>query len=206
MPFTGDNLVEAALRDLMALANIATPAAEDIAVVQALLPGILADLSGRRVIATVDTTTIPDVVFSDLVRIVAERVAPRFGRPTNPDAVTVAEARLATAYRLDRSSASPIALGVLEQLGIWSAGNTAIDVTMVSGRIGATLAELTARNVIYAPDETDVPDEALPDVIRYIAASLCAPPLISMMGGSEARLKRLRTPLVSYEPVRVEYF
>ena len=206
MTFTQGGLIEAALRDLMALANVATPAAEDIAVVQTLLPGILADLTARRIVATVNLTAIPDVMFSDLVRVVAERIAPRFGRPTNPDAVAGAESRLATAYRLDRSTASPIALGVLEQLAIWNAGSVAIDLKMVSDRIGPTLAELTARGVIFAQGEDDVPTEAQPDVIRYIAGSLCAPPLIAMMDASEARLKRLRRPLVSYEPARVEYF
>ena len=128
---------------------------------------------------------------------------PAFGRPTKQQNLLAAEARLRELSRLNRG-ASPFVLAVLEQLEIFGSGRNVVDAQAVAGRIPGILAELSLRDVIDAASTgDDVAEQAMPDVARYIAASLASPQAYAVMQDAERRLRRLRPDEPSYEPARM---
>lgn len=205
MAKTQAELVAAVLHDLSQLSSAyATPTAEDTAVVVARLPGVVSELARRRIAGAINTAAIDDALFPDLVRVVAEHVAPMFGRPTNIEALVAAEGRLAQLYRLERTGSTPFVLGILEQLEVMGGSKLALDATAVSDRLPGILGELIGQRIIPGTvTAAAVPTSMAPDLTRYIAASLMAPPLGDVMQEARAGLARLyrfdrttSTPLV----------
>lgn len=199
MAYTQATLVLEVLRELSAVdANTTDPnavATEDSAVVVEILTGVLAEMAERRIVVVSNPDAIPDSVFTDLVVVLAERAAPRFGRPTDPKNLDAAWARLASVVRLDRSQASKLVLAVLEQLDAWGAGSLAVDAVAVASEIEGQLANLAARNVIYIADEDDLLDNkpgAFPPVKRLIAGWLAVPTKGDVVMQAESELRTLQ--------------
>ena len=191
MPYTQAQLATQVLRDLQAIDATSPPAAEDVAVVLEISGPVFTDLINRRVVPAFTPDAIPDALFSDLVRLVVERCAPRFGRETSFDTFKAAEDRLVALTRLDRTTPTVLVQSVLEQLAIWGVAQAAIDATTVAARIPSALASLAARNVIYFADEADVSDAAFDAVTRYVAARLAPKPADGIVGEAEAELRTL---------------
>src|SRR5215207_1433000 len=115
MSYTQTQLIQAALEELSAVQIGQTAATDDSTLVGLRVTGILADLSARRITSALLTSPFADAVFPDLLRIVVERVAPEYGRPTNELTLTAAEGRLGEAQRLSRTQTGAT-LAILEQL------------------------------------------------------------------------------------------
>jgi hypothetical protein len=191
------DLIREALATLGALDASNTPAAEDSAKVTARLADITADLVARRITGAVNLTAIADDVFSDLVVIVAERLAPQFGRPTAEDILKLAEGRLAHSYRLS-TVPSALVRAVLERLDVLGASSNAYHAAAVDGAIARTLADLTARRIVSIANEAAVTPAMFWHVVTLIAAD-CVPGKVDRVAAEGtlsalARLVRDATP------------
>lgn len=192
---TRTNLANAVLERLGALAAGQTPSADDTNAIANIVTPALADLSRRRIVTIADPAAVPDALFGDLVTILTERARPRFAAPLEPKLAALiigeAEARLASASRMDRGAGTrALTLAVLEQLELWGAGTTTIDVAAVNGRLAGILADLAARNIVYISDPDNVPDAAMAHLTRHVAASLAPKPLLDVMAEAERALRR----------------
>ena len=87
---TREDLISAALAQLLLLPAGQGPAAEDVALIEGRLDTIAADLSARD-IAYVDMDDIADEQFEQLAIIVAQRVAPSFEIAQDAAAIMAAE-------------------------------------------------------------------------------------------------------------------
>jgi hypothetical protein len=207
LSYNQTQLISHVLEDLGVIGAGETAATEDSTAVSNRIAAVVADLSTRRIVTIADTNAIAAAVFPGLVRILAEDVAPKFGRATDLKAIAAAEALLGAVARLDRTAGTgSLALAVLEQLQIWGAASAALDVTAVSGRLASILADLAARNIIYIISVDDVPDAALPHVTRYAAASLAPKPLYDVMREAERVLRIQGASLSSGAPLVADYF
>jgi len=173
MAYTQTQVIQAALEQLGACEIGQTAATEYSTLVSGRMNGLLADLYGRRITASLLASPFADNTFPHLVRIVAERNAPDFGRALDPKAVGASETELASVSRLSRSTTG-ITRAVLDQLAMWGASSllTTVDATMIDDRIAALLSNLAARSIIYISSADDIPDEAFDPLSRYIAARL----------------------------------
>jgi hypothetical protein len=183
LSYTQADLIREALATLGALDASNTPAAEDVAKVTPVLGGLVADLVARRVVPAVDLSAIGDAYFPDLVLVLAERLAPQFGRPTNPETLNLAELRLGQSARLAATDA--LTQAVLEQLDVAGAMSNAFDAAAVLRVIQRTLDELTARRVIAIANPAAVTPEQFRLLVTVIA-SRCVPDKIA--GGADAEL------------------
>lgn len=172
MAYTQADLVKAVLRDLQVLDATAAPSTEDSAAVTEILTGIVADLIARRIVPSLDTAAIADGRFPHLVRIVAERCGPRFGRPTEPNALAASESLLAEVVRLDRSAGTDLSRAVLDILASLGASSGTVDAAAVALQIPRTLASLALRKIAYYADESSIDDAGYSEIARIVAATL----------------------------------
>lgn len=207
---TQTDLVNAAYADITVSA--AAPSTEDAAAISARVTPVVADLIARRVVTAVNTAAIADNQFPDLVRVLSERVAPIFGRPTNVEALAVAEARLRQITRLDRTQGTALVRAVLERLEALGAGSDAIDVTAVAARVQPVLDDIKARRIVNFANEAAVTSAYLNHIVTLVTAT-SKPGLIpdALVAEAEvslreaARLDRsLGTPLVRAAMERLE--
>lgn len=209
MAKTQSDLITAVLNELNRIGAGQTALAEDTAVLTPELQPIIDELIDRRVASTFTLSAIPTTIYRSLVRLCALHLGPLFGKVVEPAAfqqlLTAEEERLRQLSRLDRT-APPLVLKVLEQLEIYQASSDTLDATAISSRLPEILAELAQRQVVYFPDVDSVPDAAVPDLSRYVAASLASPPLYSVMSMAETRLRSLNNSTVPSRPVRAVYF
>ena len=206
MAFTLNDLATSVLRELMKLDATEAASTEDLAAVQSFAPAVAADLVARRIVSALDVEAIAVGIFPDLVKIVAERIAPVFGRLGDTAVISAAEARLVSNDRLDRDASIPLVRKVLQQLEIWGLGQPAIDSQAVSDEIPTILSELAIRDVIYISDPSGVPDQAMPALVRYIAASLGRPIGFDVMLKAEMDLRRMSHQPQRSTTLRVSYF
>lgn len=183
-------LIKAVLRELGAIDAIATPSAEDSAAVQEHIAPVIAELTARRISPGIISSAIADGIFPDLVVVLAERVAPRFGRAADVKALLAAHGRL---RELDRygGAVTPLVRDVLDQLEIWSAGQNVVNAATVSARIPNILATLGARGIIYLADEDEVSEAVQPAVSRIVAAHLAPKPLPDVIEAAESELRTI---------------
>ena len=97
-------LILAALIEVGAVASGQPASAEDVAAVDARVDPMLADLAARGIAYVADADAIEDAIFSHLLRILAEHVAPMFGRPTDWAVIEEAERRLRVIANVGRGS------------------------------------------------------------------------------------------------------
>lgn len=71
-----------------------SPAAEDLAVIEAYVEPLLAQLAADDVVYVSDRNEIEDAYFLPLARLLANVAGPRFGSPMNEDAKKIDEALL----------------------------------------------------------------------------------------------------------------
>lgn len=186
-------LVSAALEDVLKLGAGQTIATEDSTAVGARVAPLIDMLRADRIITISNVEAIPDYAFPDLVRLLAEEIAPSYGRPSDLEATKAAKSRLAELSRRDRS-ASALVLAVLEQLEIMGASSTAVDQTLVSARLPRLLATLDQRGVIYISDVAEVEDgdhPAFSDLASWVATQISPLKLGQSAPFFEARLRRL---------------
>jgi hypothetical protein len=195
MPLTFEDLTREILAELGALDASNVASNEDAVRVAQRAPTVYLDLVAARVVPLFSLATIPEPYFPGLVRIIAEYLAPSFGRPTQPALVAEAQSRLAAIYRLDRAGGmSSLALAVLERLEAIG-GNTLAQ------------AELATSDVVYFGAEKDISLQATPSVVRYIAAGLSPKPLYDVLAAEKANLRLIRPPIeIGPEPVLSEYY
>jgi hypothetical protein len=205
MAKTQDDLVSAVLSELNRIGAGQTPFAEDIASVVDRLGPIYADLAARRIVGAITPSAVSDAIFPDLVRLVAAHVGPVFGKPTDPTAIVGYETRLRELSRLD-TTINPLVLAVLEQLEVYQAGANALDAVAVAKRIPQLLATLAMKQIAYFADAESVPDGAVQDVARYMAASLASPPLLQVMKMAEGELRWFGEMGRPSQPTRADYF
>jgi hypothetical protein len=209
MAKTQDDLVSAVLSELVRMGAGQMPAPEDVTSVAAELQPIVDELIARRVTSTFTLSAIPTMMFRGLVRLCALYLGPMFGKVMEPAAfdaaIASAEERLRELSRLDRT-APTIVLAVLEQLEVDGASSDVLDATAISNRLPQILGELARRQVVYIPNVDSVPDEMVPDLARYVAASVATPQLYPVMSMAESRLRRIDASYSKTEPVRAEYF
>jgi hypothetical protein len=165
-----------------------TAAAEDTAVITAAVAPLVADLTARRVYVLASTASIPDNAFRDLTTLLAEKSAPFFGRDTNWEKVGLAEARL---REIDRYSSTPteIVRRVLELMEVWGQTRNVMDATAVLGHAEDIQTSLIAKRVISSANITTA--KALPQLARYVAASLAQPQLTEIMASASEELRRI---------------
>jgi hypothetical protein len=173
MSQTTATLISTVLQDLGALAAGATPASEDTAAVTTRLQPLVTGLANDRVIAIADINAIPDGVFPALVRLLAEVMAPTFGRPANEDVVKAARYELLT---IDRRSAivSTLVREVLDRLDAAGKLAPSIDGTTISARIPEVLADLATRGIASFVNEAAISAAARPP-IALLLAETCVP-------------------------------
>lgn len=72
----------------------ATPAAEDLAIIDTYVDPLVAQLAVDEIVAITDTDNIPEEYFLPLVRLLANVCGPRFGSPMNEQAKQIDEMTL----------------------------------------------------------------------------------------------------------------
>jgi hypothetical protein len=129
-------------------------------------------------------------LFADLVKVVAERVAPFFGRPTDAATLQAAEARLGQSYRLDRTLWTAFERAVLERLDALGADTNAIDGTAVAGLVQEVLDDLAGRRVTTIANEAAISSAQRPHVVTLVAAR-CLPKAVP---AAAVRRRSTRSP------------
>lgn len=121
MPYDNTQLVNDVLSELLQVATGQAGSAEDSATILGRLDGILASLATRNIIA-LTSDSIDDDAYDPLVKYVAEVIAPKFGRPTDPSAKMAAEAELRLVYRAPRGISSNLKVdnGLIYRTRRWS--------------------------------------------------------------------------------------
>lgn len=121
MAYDNTQLVADVLSELQALGGGQAVAAEDSDIILGRLEGIIASLATRNIIA-LTSDAIDDDAYDPLVKYVAEIVAPKFGRPTDPAAKTAAEAELRLVYRAPRGISANLKVdnGLIYRARRWS--------------------------------------------------------------------------------------
>lgn len=94
---TRAQLVTRAARKARLIAAGQSLETEDSTVIDDAIDGMLADLAARSVVYVADDTAIDIAVFESLADVLAEVIAPDYGKPRDMNAVTAAEMRLRTA-------------------------------------------------------------------------------------------------------------
>ena len=191
MAYNQTQLITAVLQELMVVGQGETPSTADSAIVESLLPGIKADLATRRVVTISDMNAVADTLYADLIKLVAEHVAPRFGRPTNPKSLEAFEARLRQLTRLDRD-AGDLTVAVLERLQSVGAETAAIDADAVDDAIPQVLADLTAQRIIEIANEAAITDAQFPSLVTLVAARVVPAAIAAeLVQAAEGRLADL---------------
>jgi hypothetical protein len=206
MAQTQDDLIAAVLANVQTLDAGQAPEPESVAAVAPRLQAIVDGLIQRRILSTLSLAAIPTSIFPDLVLLVAEHVAPMFGRPLDGNTVLAIEIRLRELSRLDPENNDFFILQVLEQLALYGASANVLDAPAILRRLPGIFSELAARDVMSVLDTADIPDAAMPDLSRYVAASLASPQLIPVMQMAEQRLRRMQAVPRRFEPVQADYF
>jgi hypothetical protein len=181
----GTALGRAVLERLIVLG--ADVAALDTTAVGAEIARTLADLSARRIIVLANEAAVSPQCWPHVVIMVAGALAPN---AVPVPLIEAAELELRTIARLDRSTGSVIAQGVLERLEALGEGSDAIDLTTVTANIQTTLDDLAARRVASIANEAAVTPAGRPHVILLVAAR-CSPKAIppAIMAEAEAALR-----------------
>jgi hypothetical protein len=162
--------------------------AEDTAAITTKVAPLVADLTARRIYTLASTASIPDNAYNDLVSLLAEHSASLFGRDPARDKIALYEAHL---REIDRYLATPSELvrRVLELMEAWGQTRNAMDAATVLGHATNIQLELIARRVISSTNIATT--KALPELARYIAAALSAPPLADIMTQAAAALREI---------------
>ena len=92
--------ITAVLQDMGVVSVGATPAAEDVALIEVRLDPMLEDLSFRNVIYISDFQTFPDKIFQALVDLMVQICGPAFGRQKDRAEIELMEGRLRTIQRI----------------------------------------------------------------------------------------------------------
>lgn len=116
MAQTRSALINAVLDEIGALAAGQTASAEDVAAVDGRIDPVLADLRDRGVIDVITEGDAGDLgpsggafadgPFNHVVRVIAEYVAPKFGRSADQAAIEFSERKLRTLSRIGKGSGS----------------------------------------------------------------------------------------------------
>lgn len=172
----------------------------DATVVVARTTEVLADLSARRVATIANEAAVTDAQRSHVALLVAALCAPGAFPPAMLEQATAALAAIS------RYAASGLTKSVLEQLETWGTGTLTVDATLVATRIPAWLEDLTARGIIMAYEEADIPTAAMPHLVRWAAAQLAPKPAFDVMEQAERRMREqtrrgYRPPFLTFEPV-----
>lgn len=168
MPYTQAQLVNAVYAELSVDAE-AVPS-EDSAAITSRLADVVADLAARRITGTITLSAVADSIFTDLVKVLAERCAPFFGRATNAQALEAAEARLGQSFRLDRTLSTAFVRSVLDRLDALGATTNAMDATAVSGLVQSVLDDLAIRRVAVIANEAAITTAQSRHVVTLVAA------------------------------------
>jgi hypothetical protein len=195
-----DKLAAEALRSLAALKPDEAPSTKDATFVSVRLTEAIADLYARDVIAYSSAGSITAETFSGLLSYVIELIAPKFGRPTNGDALSAAERRLATVTRSANTTstvADKIIAEVLLGLGAIPVGTlpSTKDKTFVSGQLDNALADFTARDVVSIANQAAITAAQANDITAYLI-EVCRPKFqtgkvgsIDLMRAAEKQLR-----------------
>jgi hypothetical protein len=173
MPLTFEDLTREILAELGALDASNVASNEDAVRVAQRAPTVYLDLVAARVVPLFSLATIPEPYFPGLVRIIAEYLAPSFGRPTKPEVVAEAQSRLAAIYRLDRAGGmSSLALAVLERLEAIGGNTLAQDPAAVALAIDRTLIDLKQRRIIDIPHAATVAAQQFDPLVTVVSARI----------------------------------
>jgi hypothetical protein len=181
-------------------------AAEDTTAITTKVAPLVADLTARRVYTLVSTAAIPDSVFLDLTYLLAEHSAPLFGKEPNREKIALSEANLRAISRADRTITSDLVRRVLDLMEVYGSGKNMIDATAVAEHAEDIIAELSERGVVTVNSIEDVEPAVLPNLARYIAAALSAPPLYPIMDKSARELRTQTRTKVDETPYRALYY
>jgi hypothetical protein len=94
MAKTQTQLVTETLQELNVLGAGQSPSSEDSNAVIDRIPGLYLSLAKRRVCEIPNHDELDETIFADLVIILAEIMAPKFGRARNDAAIEAAEDRI----------------------------------------------------------------------------------------------------------------
>lgn len=175
MAYVQADLIREVLVELLELEAGESASTEDSTAVTNRLAGIVADLAARRITGTISLSAIAEAIFPDLVKVVAQRCADLFGRPSDEDKVAAAETRLAAQCRRDRGAiTSAITLATLEYLDGIGKARPAVDATLVAARVEPMLDDLEKRQVITIANEAAITSQARPHLAALLAAQCVA--------------------------------
>jgi hypothetical protein len=183
LAYTQTQLVNAVYAEIAVSQD--APSTDDVSTITSRLADIVADLAARRITGAITTSAVADALFADLVKVVAERIAPFYGRPTNPEALQAAEARLGQSYRLDRTLWTPFQRAVLERLDALGADTNAMDGTAVAGIVQQVLDSLAARRIVSIVSEAAITSAQFRHVVTLVAAR-CTPSAVKPEAIAEA--------------------
>jgi len=181
-------------------------AAEDTTAITPKVAPLVADLAARRIYTLDSTASIPDAVFLDLTYLLAEHAAPLFGKTPDRERIAISEERLRIYSRSLRTGLADLTRRVMELLEVYGQGRAIMDATAVAEHAEDIIAELEARGIVTVSAIDDVDPEVMPNLARYIAASLSSPPLYPIMDRSARELRTQNRNVYDEVPSRTLYF
>lgn len=171
MPVQAD-LVTAALQEVGAVSAGEPAAPEDVTAASARVASVIADIEARRVVPTINLADIPNPYFPDLVKVLAEHIAPMFGRALDPQALALAEARLRATYHSDRSAITDLEEAVYDRLTGLGALAAAIDPTALTRLVSNVASDLFNRRVIASASVPALTAAQVPHIVTIVAARI----------------------------------
>jgi hypothetical protein len=197
---TANRLAAEVLRMLGRLAPDEAPSTKDEAFITARTTDAINDLYARDIIAYSSAGSIVAATFNPLAAYVAQIVAPKFGKETDPAALATFERWLAATTRFANTT-STVAEGViadvlisLGRLGLGELPSTK-DKTLVSTRIDNALASLSARDVITLANQAAITTTHANAITNFIiqetAPKFGKSPDVEAKAHAEAELRRI---------------
>lgn len=104
MAYSKDDLVREIVAKLSGLATGQPPDPEDAARVEAMLPGVISELSGLNIIYIADADSVPEAAFNSVVSYAAEAMAYDFLRTPDEAKQKFAESKLRTLQRIGKGT------------------------------------------------------------------------------------------------------